>query len=152
MWSLSTHMSRSHGHWFKFCIHLRCLNVRNFGTFLGTWLETWRRGMSFLLNLWNLPIPSKVIIVGTHRGRDRRANRRHGDLISLTFFSKQCRLESRMGYKIEFKGQILILYISWNISRGLGCFYSYPLLPPFSLFLRHHFIASVFLVLWGTLT
>lgn len=35
-----------------------------------------------------------------------------------------------MGYNIELKGQILVLYILWNILRDLGNFYSYPFLLP----------------------
>jgi hypothetical protein len=97
-------ISCSHVDWCKFCIHLRSLNVRHFGMVEGTGLKVGRPGHFQWHDLptefhKNLTIGTKVIRGATQTdGRtdgqtDGLADRQTGDLISLTFLFKECRLK-----------------------------------------------------------
>jgi hypothetical protein len=85
-------ISWSHVDWWKFCIHLRSLNIRHFGIVKGTRLGVRRRGHLQWHDLptefhKNLPIVSKVI-----RG-DTQIDRQTGYLMGLTFLKKEGRLK-----------------------------------------------------------
>jgi hypothetical protein len=89
-------ISWSHVDWYKFCIHLRSLNVRHFGMVESTGWKVLRRGHLQWHDVptefhKNLLIGSKVIKGG--RGADRQID----DLISLTFLFKESRLKKNYG-------------------------------------------------------
>jgi len=74
-------MSWSNVDWWKFCIHLRSLNVRHFRMVEATGLKIWHRGHLQWHDLTakfheNLQICSKVISGRTHRD-EQTAWRRH---------------------------------------------------------------------------
>jgi hypothetical protein len=73
-------ISLFHVDWYKFCIHLKSLNVRHFGMVASTGLKKRRRGRLPAEFRENPLISSEVISGGT------QIDRQHGDIINLTFF------------------------------------------------------------------
>jgi hypothetical protein len=77
----------SHVHWCKFCIHLRSMNVRHFGTVEVTRLNLWRRGYLQCHDLHTefhniLLTASKVI-------RDDTQTEKNYDFISIALYFKE---------------------------------------------------------------
>jgi hypothetical protein len=99
-------MSWSHVDWCKFCIQLRSLNARHFGTVEGTGLKsTASRSPSMAWPLYWISWKTNQLVqkllggdTQIDRQTDRRTEGQTGDLISLSFLLKESRLKTILFY------------------------------------------------------